>query len=317
MSEGVITSALNFDANAQRGMIFDIAAKTYPDFSEEEVMMNIVETAQATDSLSTLVTAVIAADLVDTLSSEGPFTVFAPNNDAFAALAQGTVESLLMEENKAALADILTYHVVPGAYAAADVTDGLELTSVQGQKLMFTLVDGKVIINGNSEVILADVATSNGTVHVIDRVLMPSDEDVMMKNIVETAQATDSLSTLVTAVIAADLVDALSGEGPFTVFAPNNDAFAALAQGTVESLLMEENKAALADILTYHVVPGAFAAADVTDGLVLTTLNGQELSFTLVGGKVMINGNSEVILADVTTSNGTVHVINSVLMPSE
>lgn len=179
MSEGVISSALDYNANAKREMIFDIAAKTYWEYTstmmEEAPTMNIVETAVATDSLSTLVAAVTAADLVDTLSSDGPFTVFAPTNDAFAALPAGTVDTLLMPENKTDLVNVLTYHVVAGSYAAADVTDGLELTSVQGQKLMFTLEDGKVIINGNSEVVLADVATSNGTVHVVNNVLLPSE----------------------------------------------------------------------------------------------------------------------------------------------
>jgi len=133
----------------------------------------IVENAVEADNVTTLVAAVKAAGLVDTLSSEGPFTVFAPTNSAFAALPAGTVDTLLMTENKGQLTDILTYHVVAGAFVAADITDGLELTTVQGEKLMFTIVDGMVMINGSATVQIADVKSSNGVTHVIDAVLMP------------------------------------------------------------------------------------------------------------------------------------------------
>jgi uncharacterized surface protein with fasciclin (FAS1) repeats len=176
MSEGVISQKINLKAIAQRGWIFESAARTYSEYTNAAVTLGtIVDTAVATESLSTLVTAVTAAGLVETLQGAGPFTVFAPTNDAFAALPEGTVASLLLEENVADLSNILTYHVVAGSYAAGDITDGLELTTVQGQSLIFTLVDGKVMINGTSEVVLADVATSNGTVHVIDAVLLPTE----------------------------------------------------------------------------------------------------------------------------------------------
>ncbi len=207
MTAGVINSELSFDASAKRGNIFDRAALTYTEFrsnvmSSEDKMMddddmmeddkmnkeedgvmvggammveskNIVENAVEADNVTTLVAAVKAAGLVDTLSSEGPFTVFAPTNSAFAKLPAGTVDTLLMTENKGQLTDILTYHVVAGAFVASDITDGLELTTVQGEKLMFTLVDGKVMINGSATVEIADVKSSNWVTHVIDTVLMP------------------------------------------------------------------------------------------------------------------------------------------------
>ena len=132
----------------------------------------IVELAQATDSLSTLVTAVVAADLVDTLNSAGPFTVFAPTNDAFAALPDGTLESLLEEENVDQLTDILTFHVVPTAALAGDLSDGMMLTTVQGDQLEVSIENGVVSING-ATVVSADIEASNGVVHVIDTVLLP------------------------------------------------------------------------------------------------------------------------------------------------
>jgi uncharacterized surface protein with fasciclin (FAS1) repeats len=132
---------------------------------------DIVAVAQETPDLSTLVTAVTAADLAETLQGDGPFTVFAPTNDAFASI-QDTVDTLLEPENKDDLTNVLTYHVVPGTYAAADLTDGQELTTVQGEKLPVT-VDGDVVKVGDATVAQADVQASNGTVHVIDTVLVP------------------------------------------------------------------------------------------------------------------------------------------------
>lgn len=134
---------------------------------------DIVDNAVRASNVTTVVAAVKAAGLVDTLKSAGPFTVFAPNNAAFAALPAGTVDTLLKPENKNTLVDILTYHVVSGKYKASDLTDGLVLTTVEGKTLKFTRVNGKLMINGSAMVETADVISSNGVTHVIDTVLMP------------------------------------------------------------------------------------------------------------------------------------------------
>jgi uncharacterized surface protein with fasciclin (FAS1) repeats len=145
---------------------------------------NIVEVASGNDDFSTLVAAVVAAGLAETLSGEGPFTVFAPTNDAFAKLPEGTVETLLKPESKDALTDILTYHVVSGKYEASAVIDAItnnngEFTvpTVQGGEITLSLMDGKVMLKdangGMSTVIIADVAASNGVIHAIDSVVMP------------------------------------------------------------------------------------------------------------------------------------------------
>lgn len=131
----------------------------------------IVEVAQATPELSTLVTAVTAADLAGTLGEPGPYTVFAPTNDAFAEI-QSTVDTLLEPENKDDLTEVLTYHVVPGTYKAADLEDGQELTTVQGEKLTVS-IDGETVKVGDATVAQADVEAANGVVHVIDKVLVP------------------------------------------------------------------------------------------------------------------------------------------------
>jgi uncharacterized surface protein with fasciclin (FAS1) repeats len=133
---------------------------------------NIVENAVGSSDHTTLVAAVKQAGLVETLSGTGPFTVFAPTNEAFAKVPKATLDALMKPEMKADLTKILTYHVVAGAVKAADLKDGQELTTVQGGKLKVTIKDGKVMING-ANVTIADVISSNGVTHVIDGVLMP------------------------------------------------------------------------------------------------------------------------------------------------
>lgn len=280
---------------------------------------DLVTNASKVKNLTTLVAAVQAASLVDTLKGTGPFTVFAPTNRAFGNLPQGTVDSLLKPENKKQLTDILTYHVVPGSYTSDEIKDGMTLTTVLGTKLAFSIKNGQVFINGKSTVVTPDIITSNGVIHVIGGVLLPTDAPQAQavsatKNIVDTAVSVPSLSTLVTAVTTAGLVDTLKGVGPFTVFAPDNAAFAKLPAGTVENLLKPESKSTLTGILTYHVVPGTYKASDLTNGQTLTTVQGKKLTVSIANGKVMING-STVTTADVTTSNGVVHVIDSVLLP--
>lgn len=135
--------------------------------------MNIVETAVANGSFNTLVAAVTAAELVETLSSAGPFTVFAPTDEAFAALPAGTVDTLVQPENKDQLAGILTYHVVAGKVMSGDLSDGMKATTLNGGEIIIKLADGKVIIN-DAEVVIANVETDNGVIHVINKVIMPA-----------------------------------------------------------------------------------------------------------------------------------------------
>lgn len=244
-------SNMNMD-NSQKGVMVGGALMT-PN-------LNIVQNASNASNVTTLVAAVKAAGLVDALSATGPFTVFGPTNDAFAKLPKGTLENLLKPENKAQLVDILTYHVVSGKYTSADLKDGMVLTSLEGKTLTVKRDGAKVWINGSAIVETADVISSNGVTHVIDSVLMPP-TGVMVGgalmtpnlNIVQNALNANNVTTLVAAVKAAGLVETLSGKGPFTVFAPTNDAFAKLPAGTVENLVKPENKAMLTKILTYQI----------------------------------------------------------------
>lgn len=283
----------------------------------EPELADIVDTAVADGRFTTLVAAVEAAGLVETLKGEGPFTVFAPTDDAFAALPEGTVESLLLPENKQQLTDILLYHVVSGKVMAADVTGLESAATVLGKDIAIKVDMGNVYIN-EAKVIITDIETSNGVIHVIDAVLLPpSDEAAESNTIVDVAVADGRFTTLVAAVQAAGLVETLSGEGPFTVFAPTDEAFAALPAGTVESLLLPENKQQLTDILTYHVVSGKVMAADVVNLTSAPTVLGKDITITVKDGKVFLNDTVQVIITDVEASNGVIHVIDAVLLPPQ
>ena len=275
----------------------------------------IVDVAASNTAFSTLVTAVKAAGLVETLSGKGPFTVFAPTNEAFAALPKGTLEMLLKPENRDSLRKVLTYHVVSGDLMAKDLKSG-KVATVEGNSVTLQVNKNGVKVNGIN-VIKADVKATNGVIHAIDRVLLPPDlmatKPTQSETIVDVAASNPAFSTLVTAVKAAGLVETLSGKGPFTVFAPTNEAFAALPKGTLEKLLKPENRKLLQQVLTYHVVSGNLMAKDLRSGQV-TTVAGSTVAVKVQNQKVSVN-NSKVVKADVGASNGVIHVIDQVLLP--
>ena len=283
-------------------------------------MADIVDTAVSAGSFTTLVAAVEAAGLVDTLKGEGPFTVFAPTDDAFAALPSGTLEQLLADP-QGQLTQILLYHVAPGKVMSADLSDGMTVETVQGSPITISIADGKVMVN-DAQVVTADIEASNGVIHVIDAVILPpaeeaaaSEGDAMAEpagNIAEVATAAGNFTTLLAAAEAAGLVDALTGEDPLTVFAPTDEAFAALPEGTVEGLLADPE--ALRNILLYHVVAGKVMSTDLSDGMTAETLQGAPITVNIADGAVKVN-EANVIAPDVQASNGVIHVIDAVILP--
>lgn len=264
-------------------------------------MTDIVDTAVAAGDFKTLVTAVKAAGLVDTLKSPGPFTVFAPTDEAFAKLPKGALESLL--KNPDALKSVLLYHVVPGRVMAADVVKLKSTKTALGQSI--TIDASKGVRVDQASVVKTDIATSNGVIHVIDAVIMPSND------IIETARSAGGFKTLLTAVEAAGLTDTLRSAGPFTVFAPTDEAFAKLPAGTLDSLLKDKKK--LASILTYHVVAGKVMAKDVANLKEAKTVQGQSIEINTSNG-VMVD-EAKVIKTDVSAKNGVIHVIDTVILP--
>jgi transforming growth factor-beta-induced protein len=269
---------------------------------------DIVTTAIEAGSFQTLAAALKAAGLVETLQGQGPFTVFAPSDEAFSKLPAGTVETLLKPENKQALISVLTYHVVPGKVLAADVVKLNTATTVNGQRIKIKINDGKVQVD-QAQVVTTDIRCSNGVIHVIDNVLLPS-----LDKIPAVAEKAGTFKTLLAAATAAGLVDVLSGDKPLTVFAPTDDAFAKLPAGTVESLLKPENKEKLASILKFHVIPGRVFSNDVLSKKDLKTVQGGTLTATVNNGHPMING-AGLVTTDIPAANGVIHVIDAVLLP--
>ena len=434
--------------NAAQVVTADIVAKNGVIHVIDNVLLpapaptTITQTAVATPQLSTLVAALQAAELTGTLSGTGPFTVFAPVNDAFAALPAGVVQRLLETGNRAILSKLLTFHVVPGRITASQLQNGQTLTTVEGTTLPVTIINGVVRVGG-ARVTTADINATNGVVHLIDGVLLgsldivdnaiirglsslvgavtaanlapalrggnltvfaptnaafaaipggaPSDAatltrvlqlhvvgsralssqlsngqvlptllaganltvgltggvritgpqnsasvvtaDIVAKNgvihvidnvllpppalgtITQTAVATAQLSTLVTALQAADLTGTLSGTGPFTVFAPVNAAFSKLPADVLQRLLETGNRAILSKLLTFHVVPGRITASQLRNGQTLTTVEGTTLPVRIISGFVFV-GNARVTTADIEASNGVVHLIDDVLLGS-
>lgn len=271
---------------------------------ELQIEDDIVEVAVANGSFTTLAAALDAAGLISALQGEGPFTVFAPTDEAFAKLPAGTVEALLADIPT--LTNILLYHVVPGHVMSDEVVALSSATPLSGQPFSIDVENGGVTVAGAS-VVATDVLASNGVIHVIDSVMLPPSEDI-----VNIAAGNDAFSTLVAAVQAAGLVETLKSEGPFTVFAPTDEAFAKLPEGTVAALL--NDIPTLTNILLYHVVPGAVTADQVVALSSATTALGQMVSIDVNSMGVYVD-DAQVIATDVFASNGVIHVIDSVILP--
>lgn len=314
------------DIEASNGVIHVIDAVLLPpSMAMMDAPGTIAEIAAGNPEFSTLVTALSAAGLVETLADAagGPYTVFAPTNAAFAALPAGELDKLLADP-MGALKNVLTYHVISGAVKAEDVVTLTSADALNGEPIAIAVMDGGVTLNEAAKVITTDIAASNGVIHVIDAVLLPPSlsmmDDTMADKgtIADIAVGNPDFSTLVTALSAAGLVDTLADPtgGPYTVFAPTNAAFAALPAGLLDTLLADP-AGALTNILLYHVVGQAVKAETVVTLDEAMTLLGQPVTITVEDGAVILNGVAKVVATDIEASNGVVHVIDAVLVPAE
>lgn len=265
----------------------------------------IAATARNSSDFATLYSLLERAGLTVALDGTDNYTVFAPTEDAFAALPSGTLDNL----TDAQVEQILKYHVIEGEVTSSDLSASQSAASLLGDNLYIEKDGGNVTVNGTAQVTNADVMATNGVIHAVNQVLLP--RGIREANIVDVAATNGSFNTLTQAVADAGLEGVLSYKGPFTVFAPSDDAFNKLPSGTLAGLSPEQ----LASILTYHVVAGEANAADLSDGDVLETLQGEKLYVSIDNGNVMINGQTMVTQADVSASNGVIHVLDNVLMP--
>lgn len=278
---------------------------------------DIVEVLSDYPEYSLLVEAVQAAGLVGTLKGSGPFTVFAPNNTAFAnLLSELSITKDALFANKPLLTAVLTYHVLPARVSAADIPFGRAIATVEtGILKIDNAADGPVITderNRTANIKVTNLYARNGVIHGIDKVILPGDKDI-----VATAQSISDFSILVEAVIAANLVSTLQGPGPFTVFAPTNAAFAAaLSELDVSKEDLFANTTLLTQILTYHVVPARVLKAEVPLNTDITTVEGT--SFQVNNSLRIVdvaNRLPNIVTTDVLTTNGVIHVIDRVILP--
>ena len=269
---------------------------------------DIVETASKAGKFKTLIAAVKAAGLLDTLSGHSKLTVFAPTDEAFAKLPKGTLQKLLKPENKSLLIQILTFHVVPGQVRARDAFQLDYAPTVNGQRLDLTRSKGQLKING-AGLVATDISCDNGIIHVIDTVMLPE-----QSSIPSVAKKAGQFNTLLAAVGKAKLAAVLGSDGPFTVFAPTDEAFSKLPKGTVESLLKPENRSQLAAILKYHVVAGRVFSDQAIKLEKAKTLQGKSVSIAVSAEGAKIN-DARLVATDIEASNGVIHVIDSVLLP--
>lgn len=295
------------DANltADNGVVHGIDQVLLPsDIRKALDIPNIVDVAEEAGGFETLLSALESTGLTTTVQFLSPFTVFAPTDEAFSALPEGTIASLSKEQ----LTEILTYHVIGSAVFSGDLQTQQAAETLSGEAIYIVADNSGVTVNGRSNVVAADVEATNGVIHVVDSVLLPDSYGSVVDNAIKRYD----FSTLVGAVVNAELAEALMGEGPFTVFAPTNQAFANLPDGLLASLSIED----LQEILLYHVIGSDIKSGDLASSQAPESLSGEALYVTVDDDGVVINGSSNVIVADVNATNGTIHAIDRVLLPN-
>jgi len=272
---------------------------------------SIVDIVVRDQSFSTLEAALTKAGLVEVLSADGPFTVFAPTNAAFQAAGITDLDDFTPEQ----LREVLLYHVVSGSIASSNLQNGQEVTAL-GESDFYVSINDGVFINGKSQVSTADVRATNGIIHVIDEALITPSQDI-----IEIAIEA-GFTKLAEALTEAGLVEALQGNGPFTVFAPTNAAFDALYQRLGVSGPAQIDDATLEAVLTYHVLEARVFSSDLTNGATPETLQSGTVTINL-GSNVTVTDvdsgspDATVTTADILGTNGVVHVIDQILLPVE
>jgi uncharacterized surface protein with fasciclin (FAS1) repeats len=278
----------------------------------------ITAQVSAGSNFTLLKSAVVKAGLATTLDGTGPFTVFAPTDDAFTA--SGVTSSVIGSLSADQLKAILLYHTLGAKVMAADVPAGpnAKVVTAGGDSVFVTKNSGGVFVNGVN-VVTADIAASNGVIHTISKVLFPP-----AGNIVEVASADTTFSFLVAAVVKAssgstNVAAILSGGSILTVFAPTNNAFRAAGFATIDAVKAADANT-LTSILTYHVIPGRIFSSDLTNGAQPATANGGKVTIGLSGSSATVKGNtntsaSNIIAANIMAKNGVIHVIDRVLLP--
>ena len=291
------------------------------DDDDDDMQQNIVELALSNSELSSLVAAVQRAGLVEALSdASANYTVFAPTNAAFSAFLSANNFNSVDDVPVDVLQQVLLNHVLGTEVKAADVSTGYFNTlatyaTTTSNIDMFINTASGVVINGGATVTATDIDASNGVVHLVDAV-------IGIPKIPTFAVANPDFSILVQALTRSDLstnyATFLEGSGPYTVFAPTNDAFAALLAELSANSLNDIDAATLEAVLTYHVANGNVLAGDLTEGMMVPTAQGGSFTVSLSGGAKITDGagrETNIITTDIQASNGVVHAVDRVLLP--
>jgi len=273
---------------------------------------DVVTTALSDGRFKTLTKVLTSAGLVETLRGEGPFTVFAPTDEAFDKLPAVVVSNLMKPESAEELTAVLKYHVLAGSVKLAGALEAKSANTLTGESISISFSDGRVRVN-ESNLVNSDIQCSNGIIHVIDSVLLPSKP---ASDLVAIAKRSGKFSTLLAAVEAAGLSDTLTGAADITIFAPTDEAFNKLPEGTLESLLKPENRKTLQTILAMHVLNGRVSAGDALNAEKAKSFSGESLKFGIKNGLLKVNS-STIVSVDIVAENGVIHVIDSVLLPAE
>jgi transforming growth factor-beta-induced protein len=273
---------------------------------------DLVETLERAGGFTTLLALLDATELTATVAGGGPFTIFAPTDDAFAKLPQETVDFLLA--NPDVLTEVLLYHVVDGRRSIGSLLRANTAETLLGEPVLVTFQHRGIFVN-QSRVVRREIRAQNGIVHAIDTVLTPPEEPIEISSIVDVLRLDGRFGTLLTALEATGLDAALAGPGPLTLFAPTDDAFAALGEETIQALLADP--AALTDILLYHVVDRELDALWLLIRRHVKTLQGDTVEVRFRRGGGLFVDDAKLLSPNVDAPNGVIHVIDGVLLPGQ
>jgi len=279
--------------------------------AQEEETTTIIDVIEDNESFAIIAGALNNSSLNAVLTGNEMHTVFLPTDQAFENMSEDAFEELIADPS--ALEQVLLYHVANGTLMTEDLANVSNVTTLQGSQLPVNVTDEGIFV-GDAEVTQANITADNGVIHVIDTVLIPPEGPAGENDIIETATQEGNFTTFLLAVGAANLTEDLKGEGPYTIFAPTDEAFNALPDGTVEALLNDTD--ALTETLHYHMADGRLMADDIANMTNITTHTGDEIPVNVTQEGILV-GNARIVVQDINASNGVIHAIDAVLIPEE
>lgn len=269
----------------------------------------IIQTASETGNFSTFISLVDTTNLTQKLTNEGPFTVFMPTDSAFNALDSVTLNTLLADSQL--LEQVIQYHLVPGNLTKEQLSNLQQVVTVEGSSISISVQGDTIILNDSVRIVGDAINASNGVIYPINGVLIPTTAKNPISQIVASLPQFTKLDSALTA---ADLVQTLSGAGPFTVFAPTDSAFDALPAGTLDSLFADTT-GMLSNVLLYHTVADSLMTSNLVMLDSVVTIQGTAISISVQDSTIILNDSIQIVFSNIEASNGVIHAIDGVLLP--